>query len=51
MERDKHVAVVTDSGTSMRFDGPEARELGVTVVPLEFNSLNTANMFHTLMPT
>jgi DegV family protein with EDD domain len=35
MERDKHVAIVTDSGTSMRFDSPEARELGVTVVPLE----------------
>ncbi len=35
MERDKHVAVVADSGTSMRFDSPEARELGVTVVPLE----------------
>lgn len=35
MERDKHVAVVTDSGTSMLPKSPEAVNLGVTVVPLE----------------
>jgi DegV family protein with EDD domain len=35
MERDKRVAVVTDSGTSMLQKSPEAKELGITVVPLE----------------
>ena len=35
MERDKHVAVVTDSGTSMLPKSPEAVNLGITVVPLE----------------
>ncbi len=34
-ERDTHVAVVTDSGCSIRQDNPEAKELEVTVVPLE----------------
>jgi DegV family protein with EDD domain len=35
MERDRHVAVVADTGSSLRPDSPEAKELGVTVVPLE----------------
>ena len=34
MERDKRIAVVTDSGTSILPGSPEAKELGVTVVPL-----------------
>lgn len=34
MERDKHVAIVADSGSSIRQDSPEAKELGVTIVPL-----------------
>lgn len=35
MERDKHVAVVTDSATSIRPGSPEAIETGVSIVPLE----------------
>jgi len=35
MERDRHVAVVTDTGTSMLPNSPEAQNLKVTVVPLE----------------
>lgn len=34
---ERQVAVVTDSGTSMRPGGFEARSLGVTVVPLDIN--------------
>lgn len=37
MERDRQVAVVTDTGTSMRPDSPEVQKLGITVVPLEVN--------------
>jgi DegV family protein with EDD domain len=40
MERDRHVAVVTDSGTSMLPDSPEAKDLGVTVVPLDIQLWN-----------
>jgi DegV family protein with EDD domain len=35
MERDRRVAVVADTGSSLRPDSAEAKEWGVTVVPLE----------------
>lgn len=37
MERDKHVAIVTDSGSSILPGSDEARELGVTVAPLNLS--------------